>query len=181
MPDNNGQRDSAADCGIPNECTRVVPTWLVAVDNGPTVVMFLLGAALLRPISWSLSIAFLAYCALAIVLFWARICPHCHHFDTRACPCGYGVVAAAFFKRKVGLDFRKVFRRNIGLMFPCWFVPLGAGIYLLWVRFSSAALGLFLAFCIVAFLLIPAISRFVGCRDCDVRDQCPWMAKKAVP
>ena len=142
---------------------------------------FLLGAALLWPISGSLSIAFLLYCGLAIVLFWARICPHCHHFDTRACPCGYGIVAAAFFKPKVGKDFRKVFRRNIGIMFPCWFAPLGGGAYLLWTRFSGPALGLFLTFCIVAFLLIPVISRFVGCKDCDVRDQCPWMGQKEAP
>ena len=103
---------------------RVVPAWLIVVDNGPTALMFVVGAALLWPISWSLSIAFLVYCGLAIVLFWARICPHCHHFSTRACPCGYGVVAAALFAPKGGKDFRKVFRRNIGIMFPCWFVPL---------------------------------------------------------
>ena len=70
--------------------------------------------------------------------------------------------------------FAKVFRKNIAIMFPCWIVPTIAGIYLLWTHLTILVAGVFLAFCIVGFALIPTISRFVGCAGCEIKDQCPW-------
>ena len=60
-------------------------------------------------------------------------------------------------------------------MFPCWIVPFVAGAYLLWTDPSKLVLGLLGAFCLFGFILIPAISRFIGCKGCEMRDQCPWM------
>ncbi|MBN2319887.1 MAG: hypothetical protein JXR49_12450 [Acidobacteria bacterium] len=165
-----------ADCNIPNACERVVPTWLIVLDNAPTAVLFLLGTAIIWNLHSILSLVFLAYCCLSIVLFWKLICPWCHHFGTTGCPCGYSRIAARLFKKKTGKEFRRVFRRNIVVVFPCWFLPLAAGIYLLWTDYSRALLFLLLAFCFVGFVLIPAISKFVGCRSCEIKDQCPWMS-----
>ena len=162
-----------ANCGIPNICERKVPGWLVALDNGPTILLFILGAMMLWLLWWPLAVLFLAYCTASIVLFWAVICPYCHHFGTHACPCGYGAVAPMFFKRQVGGDFRKVFRRNIAIMFPVWIVPLLGGIYILLTTFSWLAAGLLVGFCIDGFAVIPAISIFVGCKGCEIGD-CPW-------
>ena len=170
-----GVEEVTEECGIPVDCARTVPSWLVTLDNVPTVVMFVLGAALLWLIWWPLAVAFLIYCGLSIVMFWGLICPHCHHFDTKACPCGYGAVAPKLFKRREGSDFRAVFRQRIGIMFPAWIVPFVAGVYQLWNDPSLYVFGLFLAFCIVGFALIPAISKYVGCRGCEIKDQCPWM------
>lgn len=170
---------TSTDHGVPIECGRTVPTWLVALDNAPTAVLFVLGAALLWPVWWPLAPAFLVYCALSVVLFWARICPHCHHYGTRACPCGYGVIAPRFFGRRSTDDFQRVFKRNLGIMFPAWFVPLAAGAYLLWQDPTPAVAWLLAAFCVVGFALIPAISKFVGCRGCEIKDQCPWMGGKS--
>jgi hypothetical protein len=39
---------------------------------------------------------------------------------------------------------------------------------------------LFIAFVIVGFVLIPAISRFVGCKGCEIKDQCPWMKPDSI-
>jgi len=64
-------------------------------------------------------------------------------------------------------------------MYPCWFIPLGTGIYLLYARFSRDLLMIFVAFVIVGFVMIPAISRFVGCKGCDLKEQCPWMSSEA--
>lgn len=164
------------DCGIPDACERIVPTWLIVLDNAPTVVMFLLGSAIIWRINPLFSILFLIYCGLSIILFWRLICPWCHHFGTSGCPCGYARIAARFFKRREGREFRRVFRQNIVVVFPCWFVPLGVGICLLWTRFSPALLSLFLAFCVIGFLMIPVISRFVGCESCNIKDECPWMS-----
>jgi hypothetical protein len=169
----DGQSAENANCGIPNVCARRVPGWLVALDNGPTILLFILGAVILWPVWWPFSILFAAYCAASIVLFWAVICPYCHHFGTKACPCGYGAVASRFFAPKKGVDFGRKFRQNIAIMFPVWIVPLLGGTYLLMIAFSWQTAGLLLAFCIDGFAVIPAISIFVGCKGCEVRD-CPW-------
>lgn len=165
-----------AACGIPDACERIVPTWLIVVDNAPTIIMFLLGSALVWPLNPLFSMAYLFYCGLSIILFWRLICPWCHHFDTTGCPCGYAKIASRFFKRKTGKEFKKVFKQNIVIVFPCWFIPLGTGIYLLWTRFSLELISLFLAFCLVGFVIIPGISRFVGCKSCQIKDECPWMS-----
>ena len=176
MAESFNKNDSGADCGIPNACERIVPTWLIVLDNAPTVVMFLLGSALIWNISRLFSILFLIYCSLSIILFWGLICPWCNHFGTAGCPCGYGRIASRLFKRRRGKEFRRVFRQNIIVVFPCWFIPLGTGIYLLWTRFSLMLFSLFLAFCLVGFVMIPAISRLVGCKSCKFKDECPWMS-----
>jgi len=172
--------EKGSDCGIPNICRRDVPAWLVAVDNLPTIIMFILGAAVIWLLWWLFAVIYIAYCAISIVLFWAFICPYCHHFNTKACPCGYGAIAPRFFKSKKDKcrDFRKIFRFNIAIMFPCWLVPTIAGIYILATAYSLPALALLACFCVVGFALIPLISIFVGCKNCDVKKDCPWMMKK---
>jgi phosphatidylglycerophosphate synthase len=156
---------------------RIVPGWVVVLDNAPTVLMFFLGSALIWKVRPLFSALFLLYCILSIFMFWYLICPWCRHFGTSGCPCGYGRISSRIFKRRSGKEFKKVFRQNIGILLPCWVLPLGTGIYLLWIRFSWALLSLFLSFCIVGFILISAISRFVGCRWCTIRDECPWMSQ----
>jgi hypothetical protein len=166
------------DCGIHNDCERVIPAWLVLMDNIPTLIMFVLGAMLAGMIWWPLAVFMSIYDLSSIVMFWAFICRHCQHFGTRACPCGYGVVAARYFDKKEGSNFRKVFGKNIAIMYPCWFIPLGSGISLLYTRNSNFILLTFVAFLIVGFVMIPAISRFVGCKGCNLKEQCPWMSSE---
>jgi hypothetical protein len=168
-------KSETANCGIHNSCGRIVSSWLVFLDNLPTAIMFLLGAVLAGFVWLPLAIFMMLYNLSSVVMFWRLICRHCGYFGTRACPCGYGVIAARYFDRKEGSDFRRVFRKNIAIMYPCWFIPLGAGIYLLCARFSKGILAVFLAFIVVGFVLIPMISRFVGCKGCDLKQQCPWM------
>jgi len=172
VPDSH---ETANDCGIPNKCARTVPGWLVALDNGPTIALFVMGTLLLWPLLLGIfAITFATYCVLSIVMFWAFICPCCHHFGTGACPCGYGKVAPKFFKAKPSHDFRKVFKFNIAIMLPVWLVPLIGGAYVLYTAFGMLYLALFFAFCIDGFAVIPLISILVGCKDCEINDQCPW-------
>jgi len=172
-------KDENSNCSIHDSCERVVPPWLVLLDNIPTLILFVLGAILLGKIGWPLAIAMTLYNIASIVLFWKLICPHCPHFNTRACPCGYGALAPIFFSKQDSIDFRQKFRRNIAIVFPAWFIPFGAGLYLLYTRYSRDILITFVAFVIVGFILIPAISRFVGCKGCELKDQCPWMTSSA--
>ena len=169
-------KNESTDCSIPNTCERIVPTWLVLLDNVPTAVMFVLGAILAGIIWWPLAILMIFYDLSAVILFWILICRYCPHFNTRACPCGYGFIAARYLHKLEGESFRKIFRKNIAIMYPCWFIPFAAGIYLLCTRFSSGIIALFAAFIIVGFVLIPMISRFVGCKGCTLKQQCPWMS-----
>jgi hypothetical protein len=166
-------------CSIDDACGRIVSPWLVLLDNVPTAVLFLLGAVIVGMVWWPLAILMFLYNLSSIVLFWGLICIHCPHFATRACPCGYGTVASRYFKRKEGGNFRRIFKKNIAVMYPCWFVPFGAGIYMLCTRSSNGLLVLFIAFCVVGFILIPVISRLVGCKGCTLKDQCPWMKPAA--
>ena len=158
-----------------SDCGRIVSVRLILLDNIPTAVLFLLGAALTGMVWWPLGILMLLYNVSSIVMFWGLICTYCPHFGSRACPCGYGTIAPRFFTRKEGSDFRKVFRKNIAIMYPCWFLPFIAGIYLLCTEFSAFVLTILIAFSIIGFVLIPLISRFVGCKGCEIKDQCPWM------
>jgi hypothetical protein len=73
-------------------------------------------------------------------------------------------------------DFRRAFRRYLAVLFPCWFVPLGVGLYLTCSRRRRETLYLTAGFALVGFVIIPAISKLVGCSRCELKDQCPWMA-----
>jgi hypothetical protein len=170
----NGKSDNQ--CGP--ECGRVVPLHLVLLDNVPTLLLFILGYAIIARLSIAAALCFLAYALSTIVWFWARICPYCRYFGTLSCPCGYGIVSAKLFKRKTGRAFRTTFRMNIVALFPNWFVPPAAGVYALITDFSLPMLILVIAFCIDGFLFIPLISKLVGCKNCETKADCPWMSKK---
>ena len=138
--------------------------------------MFYLGSLLTMMIWWPLAFVFFAYCALSIVLFWGLICPYCHHFKTKACPCGYGIIAPRFFKFKGAENFNRIFKTRTAVVFPAWIFPPIAAVYLLIQDYTDITIwGLLIAYAIIGFILIPAISKFVGCRNCEIKDQCPWM------
>jgi hypothetical protein len=158
---------------------KKIPFWLVLLDNIPTLLLFGLGFFIINQVSLLAAIAFGIYAFFSIVWFWAKICPYCHHYDTLACPCGYGIISARIFKRKGNKSFRKVFRRNIGIQFPNWFIPLAIAIYLISTDYTKTILYLTIFFVIIGFIIIPAISKLVGCKNCEIKEDCPWMAGKS--
>ena len=115
------------------------------------------------------------YLVFSVGFFWAKICPYCHHYNTLACPCGYGVISAKLFKKRQDRSFIKVFKRNLVIVFPNWFVPFAIAIYLLVTRYTHQILFLTIAFSLIGFVVIPLISRFVGCKNCEIKEDCPWM------
>src|SRR4030043_646993 len=154
---------------------RKIPLWLVLLDNVPTLILFILGIIIISQISAAGAIIFGFYTVFSVVWFWARICPYCHHYDTLACPCGYGSISAKIFKRRDSKLFKKVFRRNILIQFPNWFVPFAIAIYLLIIKYSTAILLLTVSFSLIGFIIIPVISKQVGCKNCEIKEDCPWM------
>jgi len=153
-----------------------LPLWLVLLDNVPTMGLIFLGTLILAPISLVFAGAYLVYSIFSIVWVWAKICPACHYYGTCACPCGYGTISARFFKPSTGnQNFAAVFKRHIVVVFPNWFVPLFAGIFLLVFHFSGQLLLYFILFTVTGFIIIPGISKWVGCRNCTNKANCPWM------
>jgi hypothetical protein len=152
-----------------------IPLWLVLLDNIPTILLFILGFLIINQLSTLWAIIFAVYAFVSVVWFWARICPYCHHFGTYACPCGYGAISYKLFERKDSKAFQKVFKRNILIVFPNWFVPFGIAIYLLITDFTAHILILTIIFSVIGFVIIPLISKLVGCKNCEIKDDCPWM------
>ena len=155
--------------------SRRIPLWLVLLDNIPTLLLIVIGFFIVYQVSLIGAIAFGIYAVISIIWFWAKICPYCYHYNTYACPCGYGIISARIFRRKENKSFRKVFRRNIVIQFPNWFVPLAVSIYLIITSFSKVILYLTISFVIIGFIVIPVISKLVGCKNCEIKEDCPWM------
>lgn len=155
--------------------SRKIPIWLVLLDNVPTIFLFILGFLIINHLSTYAAIIFAVYASSSVVWFWARICPYCHHFGTHACPCGYGIISSKLFSRKDPSSFQRVFRRNILIVFPNWFVPFGIAIYLLITDYTLRVLILTIIFSLVGFIIIPLISKLVGCKNCEIKEDCPWM------
>ena len=157
---------------------RKIPLWLVLLDNVPTLVLFILGIIIISQISATGAIFYGFYAIFSVAWFWARICPYCHHYDTQACPCGYGAISSKLFIKGTGKSFRKVFRRNLAIQYPNWFIPSGVAVYLLLSNYSKSILYLTISFIIVGFIIIPLISKLVGCRNCEIKEDCPWMTSQ---
>jgi hypothetical protein len=162
--------DTAHNCN-----KRKIPLWLVLIDNIPTLILFALGIVIIYQLSVIGAIFFGIYTLFSIVWFWAKICPYCYHYNTLACPCGYGIISSRLFRKEDEKSFKKAFRNNIWIVFPNWFIPLAIAIYLLIIRYSAGILILMITFCLVGFVIIPAVSKLVGCKNCELKDDCPWM------
>jgi hypothetical protein len=155
--------------------SRKIPLWLVLLDNIPTFLLFLLGFLIIYQVSITGAIVFGTYALFSVFWFWAKICPYCHHYDTLACPCGYGAISSKLFKRRDSRLFKKVFRRNIVVQFPNWFIPAAIAIFLLITRYSTEILILAVSFSLIGFIIIPVISKLVECKNCEIKEDCPWM------
>jgi len=158
-------------------CGKKVTAWIVILDNIPTLIMYFLGALIIYQSSHILALLYCIYSLLSIVCFWARICTYCHYYGKPSCPCGYGIISARLFKKKKGKDFKTVFKKNIPVLFPSWFIPPIWGGYFLIHHYSNKMLFIVILFCLFAFILIPLISKQAGCKNCEIRDNCPWMNK----
>jgi hypothetical protein len=110
--------------------------------------------------------------ALWIILF---LCPHCPSFGKWSCPCGYGVIAARLRQAGDTSRFRREFRRHIAVIVPLWIIPPVVGGWGLVRSFSWTEAVLLGLFVLDAFVVLPLVSRVHGCKDCEQREECPWM------
>ena len=155
-------------------CTRRVSYKTVFMDNIFTVILWVFGLYFLYQIELLYSILYLIYIPFSVLWFWRHICCYCSHYDTGCCPCGYGNAAPKLFLFRDDKQFKRAFNRNIAIVFPYWFLPLIAGLYLLWTDYSQLILILFIISSVVGFVVVPLVSKMVGCKDCPTKDNCPW-------
>ena len=151
------------------------------IDNLPYMIMTTLGAAILIPgiglnfLGLLAGVGFILYGVAGTLWFIIFICPYCHFYGTRLCPCGYGQIAVRFRKKAPIEQFKEKFNRNIPVIFPMWFIPVIVGAYFLWMDFTPLMLVLVVGFCIDSFVVLPLVSRIYGCAHCEQKDDCPWM------
>jgi hypothetical protein len=151
------------------------------IDNLPYIIMTFLGASILFT---GLDTSFWKYTTVGLYVlysiigsFWiiVFVCPYCHFYDTMACPCGYGRMAARIRRKRDDSLFMGKFRKNIPVLFPLWIVPVVAGVIFLAFDFSLLMLVLIALFAIDSFVVLPLMSKKYGCAHCPQRDECPWM------
>lgn len=168
--------DRPSDCPVPG-----VTQTHALIDNLPYLAMLVLGAALFRfasggePWGWLAAAGYCAYGVAGALWIMLFVCPYCHFYGTRLCPCGYGQLAVGLRAKRDGERFRAQFRKHIPVIVPLWFIPLIPGGIALARNFSRPPLVLLVAFAIDAFAVLPLVSRAYGCAKCPQQETCPWM------
>jgi hypothetical protein len=61
------------------------------------------------------------------------------------------------------------------IIIPNWIVPSALIAYLLTTQYSIKILILAISFSLIGFVIIPLISRLIECKNCEIKDDCPWM------
>lgn len=150
------------------------------VHSIPHILTLVLGVVIFGMCHILLAPAYALIAASSMLYFLYNICPRCAAHDSMSCPSGYGIISARMFDRRRDIPFPKAFRRHIWSVAIQWFLPLGAGIACLYIRYPPLDMPLVLAmaaFILVAFVWLPLASRHKGCGTCPQSRDCPW--KKA--
>ena len=147
------------------------------LHNAPEVVMYILGSVIMFYLGLWAMIAFIGYFVFSTLWYMKFVCTNCPHYDNLRCPSGYASVVTKLFKKGDVKKFNASFKRNMGVVFPTWFAPVFAGIYLLYYTFTIPMVILLIVFIVDAFIILPIFSKKYGCQECDLKDKCPWMGK----
>ena len=151
------------------------------INNLPYIAMTFLGSAILllgigiSAWAWFAAVAYLLYGAAGALWIMIFVCPYCHFWNTAACPCGYGKIAAGLRRKKDGDRFGEKFRKHIPVIVPLWIIPALVGAVVVVRSFSWPLLCLLVLFAVDAFVILPLLSRKHGCSECPQKDTCPWM------
>lgn len=152
------------------------------VANLPYAAMIGIGAALIAraygPSAWAWvgAGAYLVYGIAGALWIMTFVCPYCHYYATRGCPCGYGTLAARLVGQGTTECFARKFKRHIPVIVPLWLIPVGCGAWGLSRGYSHGLVALLATFVLTSYVLLPLTSRKHGCRDCPQKDGCPWMS-----
>jgi hypothetical protein len=158
---------------------EIIPTKMtlrpILRENAALVVMYVLGTVLTLLLWWPLAVIYLGYALLSNILYMARVCAYCAHYSAATCHAGYHLFSGRRFHAKEGRDFAGQFRRNVVLLFPGWFVPPIAGVYLLYKDMSWLVATVMVVFLLVGFVILPRDSQRY-CEGCE-NEGCPRRRK----
>jgi hypothetical protein len=149
--------------------------WTILRENALQILMYILGTLLLGLVWWPLGLVYLVYSLFSNVLYMAWICPYCGHYLLGTCAAGFDILSRKRFKPQPGRTFGSEFRRRSWVLYPGWFLPPLAGLYLLIAHFSWLPMALLGFFCVDAFWLLPEVSK-KHCENCETVD-CPRYPK----
>lgn len=124
------------------------------------------------------AVSYLVYGVAGVLWIMIFLCPHCAHYSTNRCPCGYGIISARIVKKGDHDCFADKFRRHISVIIPLWIIPVACGGLALWNSFSWRLVGLLSVFVIESCIILPIVSRKQSCVDCSQKDDCPWMVRR---
>jgi hypothetical protein len=153
------------------------------VANIPYLGMIFLGSVTIAYASgFSLwgnagAFGFLAYGVSGAFWIMVFVCPYCHYYSSRGCPCGYGMISAKIVKKGDKDCFAQKFKRHIPVIVPLWIIPVVWGGLELYSTFSWTLLIIVLVFIIESWIILPIVSKKHGCVECPQKDRCPWMGK----
>jgi hypothetical protein len=143
----------------------------------PLACVYLLGAWVLWPLGWYISLAYGLYAVISNLVFISTICACCANYGRPDCESGYGSVSARLVRRGRPGEFPSCFRRYIPLVAAGWALPALGGLAVLY-RSMGSLRDLFFAtvpllvFSVVAFGVLPRSSR-QSCERCAQRRNCP--------
>lgn len=155
------------------------------INNLPYILMAVIGGIIILSgykISfqgWLLAGSYILYSIIGAFWIIIFICPYCHYYNTRACPCGYGKISGKLRQKGDENLFRKKFNMHISVIVPLWIIPLIAGIIFLINNYSLFMLALIIIFSVNSFIILPLLSRKHGCADCPQKKNCPWMRSRS--
>ncbi len=144
------------------------------LNNVPGILTYVLGSIILFHLWIVFGALYILFCIVGIVLFWRLICPFCPSYDKKCCPCGYGKVSYRFFRKGDPSRFSRMFKTYIPVFSLIWIFPFLGGIALLLRNASPYFVFLLLSFLILGSVLVPLFSKVHGCRDCTIKEECPW-------
>ncbi|KAF0106430.1 MAG: hypothetical protein FD146_2601 [Anaerolineaceae bacterium] len=153
-----------------------ITIWYILRENALQLIMYVLGAALMGLAWWPLAILYLALAAATNIFYMYWVCPYCGHYALGACAAGFDLLSGRRFRARLGRTFRGQFRLGTVVVGLGWFLPPLAALVLLIVRFSWVILVLLAVFCVVAFWLLPEVSK-KHCDGCETVD-CPRRPKE---
>ena len=154
------------------------------IDNLPYALMAVIGIAIqllgfgASMWGWAAGGFYLIYSVVGAAWIIIFVCPFCQYYNTRACPCGYGKIAAKFRPKSSEDRFAEKFKKHIPVIVPLWIIPVVSGAMFLIRDFNRSMLFLVTAFIINSFIVLPLLSREYGCAHCPQKDDCPWMRQK---
>ena len=89
------------------------------IDNLPYILMIILGAIIFL-IGFEMSIPgwiaaglYVLYGIIGAFIIILFVCPYCHYYDTKGCPCGYGRIAPKLRLKKDENRFMEKFKKYI--------------------------------------------------------------------